>query len=84
MRTVQRIRRSPLLMLVAVVAVISAAGSAAAALQGKEKSKKAQVIIGADNDEIGNGTIQPIPTPPGADQSLKKSDQIDGGSARTP
>ena len=59
--------------------MISAAGSAAAALQGKEESKKAQVIVGADNDEIGNGTIQPIPSPPGADQSLKKSDQIDGG-----
>ena len=79
MRTIERIRRTPLLASIAVLAAASLVGTAAAALQGNENAKKAKVIVGADNDEIGNGTIQPIPSPPGADQSLKKSDQIFGG-----
>ena len=79
MRTIERLRRTPVLLAIGLLATVGLVGSAAAALQGKENSKKAHVIIGADNDEIGNGTIQPIPSPPGADQSLKKSDQIDGG-----
>ena len=79
MRTVERIRRVPLLAVVAALTAVGLVGTAAAALQGNENSKRAQVIIGADNDEPSNGTIQPIPTPPGPDQSLKKSDQIDGG-----
>jgi hypothetical protein len=80
MRIVERKRRTPQLTAIAALAVIAFAGSAYGALQGNENiKKKAQVIIGADNDEVGNGTIQPIPSPPGADQSLKKSDQIDGG-----
>jgi RTX calcium-binding nonapeptide repeat (4 copies) len=79
MRTMERLRRAPVLFAIGLLATVGLVGTAAAALQGKENSKKAQVIIGADNDEIGNGTIQPIPSPPGADQSLKKSDLIDGG-----
>ncbi len=79
MRTIERIKRTPLLASVAVLTAASLVGTATAALQGNENAKKAQVIVGADNDEIGNGTIQPIPTPPGADQSLKKADLIDGG-----
>lgn len=79
MRTIERVRRAPVLFAIGLLTTVGLVGTAAAALQGKENSKKAQVIIGADNDEIGNGTIQPIPSPPGADQSLKKSDQIDGG-----
>jgi hypothetical protein len=35
------------------------------------------VIIGADDDNVDNGTIQPIPAPP--DQSLKKTDLLNGG-----
>ncbi len=79
MRTIERLKRAPVLFAIGLLATVGLVGSAAAALQGNENSKKAQVIIGADNDEIGNGTIQPIPSPPGADQSLKKTDQIDGG-----
>jgi hypothetical protein len=79
MRTIDRIRRAPLLAAVAVLTTAALVGTATAALQGKENGKKPQVLIGADNDESSNGTIQPIPTPPGADQSLKKSDQISGG-----
>lgn len=79
MRNVERIRRVPLLAVVAALTAVSLVGTAVAALQGSENSKRAQVIIGADNDDISNGTIQPIPSPPGPDQSLKKSDQIDGG-----
>ena len=79
MRIIERMRRAPLLASVAVLTAVSLVGTAAAALQGNENAKKGQVIVGADNDVIGNGTIQPIPSPPGADQSLKKSDQIEGG-----
>ena len=79
MRTIERLRRAPVLFAIGLLTTVGLVGTAAAALQGNENAKRAQVIIGADNDEIGNGTIQPIPSPPGADQSLKKSDQIDGG-----
>jgi hypothetical protein len=79
MRTIERLRRAPVLFAIGLLATVGLVGSAAAALQGNENAKRAQVIIGADNDEIGDGTIQPIPSPPGADQSLKKADLIDGG-----
>ncbi len=54
-------------------------GTAYAALQGNENAIGGQVLVGADNDEPSDPTIQPIPTPPGPDQSLKKSDQLVGG-----
>jgi hypothetical protein len=79
MRSIDLIKWAPLLALAAVIATASVVGSAYAALQGNDNAKKGQVIVGADNDEPGNGTIQPIATPPGPDQSLKKSDQIFGG-----
>jgi hypothetical protein len=79
MRTFERIRRAPLLASVAALTAVCLVGTATAALQGNENGKKPQVLIGADNDDPSNGTVQPIPTPPGADQSLKKSDQISGG-----
>lgn len=75
----KRFRRIPLMVAAASLMAFGLVGSAIAALQGNENGKKAQVIIGADNDDTSNGTIQPIPSPPGPDQSLKKSDQIDGG-----
>jgi hemolysin type calcium-binding protein len=62
------------------VAAFGVMGTSYAALQDGTNAKKPQVLIGADNDNIGDPTIQPIPTPPGADQSLKKSDQITGGA----
>jgi hypothetical protein len=59
---------------------LSLVGTASyAALQGNENDKRAQVLIGADNDDPSDGTIQPVPTPPAPDQSLKKSDQLVGG-----
>jgi RTX calcium-binding nonapeptide repeat (4 copies) len=79
MRTIERVRRAPALFAIGLLSTVGLVGTAAAALQGNENSKKPQVIIGADNDEIGNGTIQPIPSPPGPDQSLKKTDLIEGG-----
>jgi hypothetical protein len=75
----RKFRPVPLMVAVAALTTVALVGTAVAALQGNENGKKPQVIIGADNDEIGNGTIQPFPTPPGADQSLKKADLIDGG-----
>ena len=55
-------------------------GTAIAALQGNENAQEAARSSSAqDNDNVGNGTIQPIPSPPGPDQSLNKSDLIDGG-----
>jgi hypothetical protein len=64
---------------VAALVALGLIGTAYGALQGNEKSRAGQVLIGADNDEPSDPTIQPIPTPPGADQSLKKSDQLVGG-----
>ena len=69
----RRWRRSPPSTAVGLV------GTAVAALQGNENAKKPKVLIGADNDDTSNTTIQP----PGvtANQSLRKSDQIFGGKA---
>ena len=79
MRSIELIKRAPLLAAVAIVAAVSVVGTAYAALQGNENAKKGQVIVGADNDDTTNGTIQP----PGvaANQSLRKSDQLLGGIA---
>ncbi|HEX2359308.1 MAG TPA: hypothetical protein VHH72_05795 [Solirubrobacterales bacterium] len=77
----RRFRRTPFFAGLAALAVLTAMGTSYAALQGNENGKKPQVVIGADNDDVSNGTIQPIPSPPGPDQSLKKSDQLFGGAA---
>jgi hypothetical protein len=66
--------------LLSILVAFGVAGTAFAALQGNEHSKRGQVLIGADNDNSSDPTIQPIATPPGADQSLKKSDQLLGGA----
>jgi hypothetical protein len=79
MRFISQIKRVPLFGAVSLLVAFALIGTAYAALQGNEKLKRGQVLIGADNDEPSNGTIQPIPTPPGPDQSLKKSDQLVGG-----
>jgi hypothetical protein len=72
--------RTGLLLAAAALVATSLAGTGYAALQGKENAKQGQVVIGADDDNTSDPTIQPIPTPPGADQSLKKSDQLVGGA----
>jgi hypothetical protein len=72
-------KRAQLFGAVSVLVAFSLIGTAYAALQGDENARGGQVLIGADNDEPSDPTIQPIPTPPGADQSLKKSDQLVGG-----
>lgn len=74
---IKRARGTQLLAAFAAVASVAAVGTAGAALQGKEGSKSPQVLIGADDDNVDNGTIQPIPAPP--DQSLKKTDLLHGG-----
>jgi hypothetical protein len=79
MRFIKMTKRAQLFGAVSALVVFSLIGTAYAALQGDENARGGQVLIGADNDEPGDPTIQPIPTPPGADQSLKKSDQLVGG-----
>ncbi|MCE3265811.1 MAG: cya [Solirubrobacterales bacterium] len=74
---IKKVRRTQLLAGFAAIASLAAVGTAAAALQGNEGSKSPQVLIGADDDNVDNGTIQPIPAPP--DQSLKKTDLLNGG-----
>ena len=72
-------RRGTVLAAVAAITAVGLVGTAVAALQGNENAKKPKVLIGADNDDTSNTTIQP----PGvtANQSLRKSDQIFGGKA---
>ena len=79
MKQNKRIKRGPVLAAVTVFMVFGVLGSAYAALLGNDAAKNGQVIIGLDDDNTGNGTIQPVPSPPGPDQSLSKSDQIFGG-----
>src|SRR5512147_3056086 len=75
----KRTRRGTALAAVAALTAVGLVGTAVAALQGNENAKKPKVLIGADNDDTSNTTIQP----PGvtANQSLRKSDQIFGGKA---
>lgn len=75
----KRTRRGTALAAVAALTAVGLVGTAVAALQGNENAKKPKVLIGADNDDTTNTTIQP----PGvtANQSLRKSDQIFGGVA---
>jgi hypothetical protein len=79
MRFSKRTRRGTALAAVAALTVVGLVGTAVAALQGNQNAKKPKVLIGADNDDTSNTTIQP----PGvmANQSLRKSDQILGGVA---
>jgi Ca2+-binding RTX toxin-like protein len=79
MRFIKMTKRAQLFGAVSALVAFSLIGTAYAALQGDENARGGQVLIGADNDEPSDPTIQPIPTPPGADQSLKKSDQLVGG-----
>ena len=79
MRFIGVSKRARLFGAVSALVAFGLIGTAYAALQGDENARGGQVLIGADNDEPGDPTIQPIPTPPGADQSLKKSDQLVGG-----
>src|SRR5262245_12845649 len=75
----KRSRRGTALAVVAALTTVGLVGTAVAALQGNQNAKKPKVLIGADNDDTSNTTIQP----PGvtAYQSLRKSDQISGGKA---
>jgi RTX calcium-binding nonapeptide repeat (4 copies) len=79
MRNIKMTKRAQLFGAVSALVAFGLIGTAYAALQGDENARAGQVLIGADNDEPTDPTIQPIPTPPGADQSLKKSDQLVGG-----
>ena len=79
MQFIRMTKRARLFGAVSALVAFSLIGTAYAALQGDENARGGQVLIGADNDEPGDPTIQPIPTPPGPDQSLKKSDQLVGG-----
>jgi hypothetical protein len=72
-------KRGSLLTAVAAITAVSMIGTAYAALQGNDSAKKPQVLIGADNDDTTDGTIQPGGVT--ANQSLRKSDQIFGGTA---
>jgi hypothetical protein len=74
-----KINRVRLFGAVTALVAFGLIGTAYAALQGNENAIGGQVLVGADNDEPSDPTIQPIPTPPGPDQSLKKSDQLVGG-----
>ena len=74
-----KINRVRLFGAVSALVAFGLIGTAYAALQGNENAIGGQVLVGADNDDPSDPTIQPIPTPPGPDQSLKKSDQLVGG-----
>jgi hypothetical protein len=74
-----RIRRRPLGLALIALLAIGAAGTAVAALQDQSRAKKPRVVIGRDDDNPDNGTIQSPGT--GANQSLRKGDQILGGRA---
>ena len=65
-----------LLALISLVS-LAVAGSALAAVEGNENARGGQVLIGNDDDDPANPTIQP----PGvvANQSLRKGDQLIGG-----
>ena len=56
---------------------LAGVGTAHAALQGNENSRRGQLLIGRDNDDPADPTIQPPGVP--ANQSLRKGDQIFGG-----
>lgn len=79
MRFIRITKRAQLFGAVSALVAFSLIGTAYAALQGDENARGGQVLIGADNDEPSDPTIQPIPTPPGGDQSLKKADALVGG-----
>jgi hypothetical protein len=80
MRFTRLTKSARLFGLFSILVAFALAGTAYAALQGNEHSKRGQVLIGADNDNTSDPTIQPIATPPGANQSLNKSDQLLGGA----
>jgi hypothetical protein len=80
MRLTRLTKSARLFGLFSILVAFALAGTAYAALQGNEHSKRGQVLIGADNDNTSDPTIQPIATPPGANQSLNKSDQLLGGA----
>jgi hypothetical protein len=80
MRLTRLTNSARLFGLFSILVAFALAGTAYAALQGNEHSKRGQVLIGADNDNTSDPTIQPIATPPGANQSLNKSDQLLGGA----
>jgi hypothetical protein len=75
----KRTRRGTALAAIVALIAVGLVGTAVAALQGNQNAQKPKVLIGADNDDTSNTTIQP----PGvtANQSLRKSDQIFGGVA---
>jgi RTX calcium-binding nonapeptide repeat (4 copies) len=79
MRFIKMSKRAQLFGAVSALVVFAMVGTAYAALQGDENARTGQVLIGADNDEPSDPTIQPVPTPPGPDQSLKKADALVGG-----
>jgi len=61
----------------ALLASAAVAGTAVAALQGDDHSNRGQVLIGRDDDEPADPTIQPAGV--AANQSLRKGDQLFGG-----
>jgi hypothetical protein len=68
----------PRLAAVGAAAIVSlvVAGAAVAALQGNPNTRRGQLLVGRDNDEPSNTTIQPPGV--GANQSLRKGDQLIG------
>ncbi|MDP9208835.1 MAG: hypothetical protein M3O65_10135 [Actinomycetota bacterium] len=79
MSNMERIKRVPVFAAIVALTAFGVIGTAYAALQGNQDAKKPKVLIGADNDNPGDPTIQP----PGvvANQSLSAGDQLFGGSA---
>ena len=73
----RRLRARFGLLALGLVASFVVAGTAMAALKGNENARGGQVLIGNDDDDPANTTIQP----PGvtANQSLRKGDQLRGG-----
>jgi hypothetical protein len=65
------------MLALALLATLALGGTAVASLQGDDNASRGQVLIGNDDDDPTNATIQP----PGvtANQSLRKGDQLRGG-----
>lgn len=73
----RRLRTPFGVLALALGAIFVIAGTAVAALQGNENARGGQLLIGNDDDDTANTTIQP----PGVtvNQSLRKGDQLRGG-----
>ncbi len=75
--SLRRIRLTAVALVPAALVSLVFAGGAVAALLGNPDARRGQLLIGRDNDEPADPIIQPPGV--GANQSLRKGDQLLGG-----